>query len=154
MTGLLTSTARFPLVPGLCRKLTNFLWIVDCVSRHANARPGFNDLSLLFESMVPSHSILKICCVALSAVIRLALFSLPHAGPFSPFVLLQPDLWGVSCYSYRIPALKSPQNLPSLQAALTIQTQFYTSPQWGAPGAIIFYSGLFGFCRSVTSSVK
>lgn len=64
LTGSLTSTAPPPRLRG---KLMNFLWIVvDCVSPRANAQLGFNDLSLLFESMPllhPRHT-LQICCVS------------------------------------------------------------------------------------------
>lgn len=86
----------FPTVPQLCRKLMNFLWIVYCVSRSPNAELGFNDLSLLFGSMLllHPHLILQICCVALCvssthwSLFLCSFSSFLHTGMVSVFVPL------------------------------------------------------------------
>lgn len=131
LDGLVDIDGSFPRVPLLCRKLMNFLWIVDSVSHSANAQLGFNDLSLLFESMLLLHPrpILQICCVALClqhATISLCSLFPPHRYGFCVSLPLASCRWWAA-----ILIVYLLWNLPR-----PVLNQFYTGPHceelnWG-----------------------
>lgn len=138
LTGSLTSTAPSP--PRLRGKLMNFLWIVvDCVSPRANAQLGFNDLSLLFESMPllhPRHT-LQICCVLSVSPARsdlsfsvLLLFFSPSSQVGCGFCVRPPlascGWWAVTLIAFLLWSL--PKTHRPSRALQTVLTQFYTGP--------------------------